>query len=557
MTTRIVAYVGNFGPEHSTENDIRRALLALGHEVVPLQENERDTWRKLASIGSWDHLPDLVLWTRTWSLDVPAQLAALEACRDAGVPVVGYHLDRWFGLSREHEVRSEPFFAADVVVTADGGHQAEFQAAGVTHWWAPPAVLGLEVMRTRDAFVDPMVPDVVFVGSWQRYHEQWPWRRQLVRQLTRTYGRKFGAYPRVRGQAVRGEALSSLYRSAQVVVGDSCLAGSPSRYWSDRIPETVGRGGFLIHPYVDGIEDHYTDGEHLVLVEPGNWSEMDRAVRHWLARPDERRRIAAAGQAHVLEHHTYERRMEWLLDELVAQGYINDDKEGAPMRARTKEGVTGRFALRENSTDAIVVRETWTENVYNLTTADVAGKVVVDLGGNVGAFSVWAARAGARFVMAVEPVTSNMDTLLENARLSGVNVASLRRAVSDHRGQLQVVHVDGNQGSAHLAPMDELVGEGMHSEVVEVVTLADVLEAAGGHIHVLKVDIEGGEYDALAGAVADGTLDHVDKIVAEWHPLADHITAGRFLCGLLRYGTLHMFGDPANGGQFTWTRYGA
>jgi hypothetical protein len=30
----IIAYVGNFKPEHSTENDLRRTLEDMGHEVT-------------------------------------------------------------------------------------------------------------------------------------------------------------------------------------------------------------------------------------------------------------------------------------------------------------------------------------------------------------------------------------------------------------------------------------------------------------------------------------------------------------------------------------------
>ena len=35
-----IAYVGNFEPEFSTENDVRKAFEALGYEVIKLQEGD-------------------------------------------------------------------------------------------------------------------------------------------------------------------------------------------------------------------------------------------------------------------------------------------------------------------------------------------------------------------------------------------------------------------------------------------------------------------------------------------------------------------------------------
>ena len=57
-----VALVGNFDPEFSTENDIRKAFEFLSWEVVKLQES-RATWLEVreASVAA-----DLLLWIGTW-----------------------------------------------------------------------------------------------------------------------------------------------------------------------------------------------------------------------------------------------------------------------------------------------------------------------------------------------------------------------------------------------------------------------------------------------------------------------------------------------------------
>lgn len=324
-----VGYVGNFGPEHSTENHLTAALERCGVGVVQMQENAGETW---AMLGRPEALElDLLLWTRTWHLPELPQAEALSALDRAGVPTVGYHLDRWWGLDREPQIIDEPYFGCDLMVTAELGPDdgRAWAGAGVEHAWYPPGVL------RSQALVGSMVAkwrtDVGFVGSWAGYHDEWPWRRELVRWLPRTFGKRARLFPRHPAQAIRGAALADLYASIKVVVGDSCLApysdgSTPVRYWSDRVPETLGRGGFLLHPWVDGMEDDggFVDGEHLIYYEPGNLTALRKSIEWWLdpAHDAERERICLAGRQLVLERHTYERRMLELFTDLADRGLL-------------------------------------------------------------------------------------------------------------------------------------------------------------------------------------------------------------------------------------------
>lgn len=329
------AYIGNFAPAHSTENEIARALEANGHDVTRLQENDEQTWRDLTS-ASLPGSPEVLMWTRTgwdwkviagWSHDeaLAVQQAALDNVRRLGVATVGYHLDRWWGLDREGQV-AEPFFHVDMLCTADGGHDPEWAAAGVNHRWFPPAVSHLECDggEHRREVASP----VVFVGSWRPgYHREWTHRPELIDFLRRHFRGRVRFWPAKGRPAVRGQALRDLYASVRVVVGDSCLVpnadGSPcARYWSDRVPETVGRGAFLLHPWVEGIDEHFKDGEHLRLWPLGDWSELGSLIEHYLAHDDERRRIAEEGRRHVRENHTYAVRMRQLTDALVTEGLL-------------------------------------------------------------------------------------------------------------------------------------------------------------------------------------------------------------------------------------------
>jgi hypothetical protein len=311
-----VAYVGNFRPAHSTENHVAEAFeRAAGCDVIRLQEDDPEAWRLLRFLSV-----DLVVWTHTWSFDVAApSLDSLRDQRERGVPVVGFHLDRLWGLDRERLIRSHPFFSATtMLVTADGGHDADWAEVGIDHRWLPPGVSAVEageLGRPRSSYAH----DVVFVGSHAGYHHEWPWRPFLVGRLARRYGRRFRAYPMPGRPALRGEALADLYRSAKVIVGDSCLAGGVARYWSDRIPETVGRGGYLIHPNAPGLEECFTVGEHLDTFDldddyEGSFARLCDVIDSALGDPDRRERIRQAGRAHVLARHTYDQRVVSILD---------------------------------------------------------------------------------------------------------------------------------------------------------------------------------------------------------------------------------------------------
>lgn len=313
-----VAYVGNFVPVHSTENHVRQALGVLGHQVVPLQENDPGTWERLHHLRAGE--ADLVLWTRTWHLPEYSQLAVLEHLRAEGVPTVGFHLDRWWGLDREGQVADEPFFRCDVVVTADGGHEQRWVEAGVNHVWMPPAILGAEAKlgTPREHFRS----EVAFVGSWSRYHAQWQHRRDLVGWLGRTYGRRFKVWPRG-GRSIRGRDLQDLYASVRVVVGDSCLVpdadGTPcSHYWSDRIPETLGRGALLVHPETGGLEEAFGDGLQRWTI--GRWSELRQLIGRYVDDEPARAEQADRGRQMVLDWHLYEHRMGDVIDLLDAEG---------------------------------------------------------------------------------------------------------------------------------------------------------------------------------------------------------------------------------------------
>jgi hypothetical protein len=306
-----IAYLGNFQPSHSTETHVAASLEALGHEVLRVQEGVIRATEVPDFIGDIR----LVWWTQTFGLAESGgtfddRVRMVETFRDRGVTTVSFHLDRWWGLARQDQVeRGEAFFRTDHVFTADGGHDEDWRRSSVNHHWSPPAVFHAEAHdgSLRQEFAC----DIAFVGSWRHYgHEEWwPRRLELLEHLRRRYGGRFRCFPED-SVTVRGSALNDLYASVKVVVGDSCLVGAPSRYWSDRIPETTGRGGFLLHPEVEGLEEVHA----FVPTWPfGDWRQLDMLIDQFLLNDALREQARVLAAEETRRGNTYKHRVAKVL----------------------------------------------------------------------------------------------------------------------------------------------------------------------------------------------------------------------------------------------------
>jgi hypothetical protein len=343
-----IAYIGNFGPPHSTENDIRQTLVDMHVEVDVHQEDYSNSWRHLTGAP---HQYDAIFWTSTRDLAERigrgTQLEMLYQARRRGIPTIGFHLDRWWGLQRWRTVLEAPFFRCEYVFTADGAHQEEFAAAGVNHHWSPPAIAPRNV---RIGDVDPRWRcDIAFVGSWQGgYHQEWQHRPQLVDFLRKTYGKRVRFFPEKGQHRIVGNALADLYATAKVVVGDSCLvptvSGEPMHhYCSDRVFETLGRGGLLIHPMVEGVVDSeaagrplhlLTRGLHLEAWPLGDWSDLKWRIDEMLTDEDSNLALRREGYSEVARFHTYANRLEKILGQVGLEDYTPLKLELPPQVAR-------------------------------------------------------------------------------------------------------------------------------------------------------------------------------------------------------------------------------
>jgi len=551
-----VAYVGNFTRAWCTEVHVAASLEELGHKVFRLQENSVN-WGQLPLLCGRRRV-DLLLWTRTWGTDMRAGRTAICQLRDRGIPSVSFHLDRFHGLEREPLIEQEPFFTTDLLVTPDDGPWASY---GVRHRWLPPGVFDRETGQVPPN-PDRWPWDVVFVGSHPYPHPEWePVRTALIETFRREFGDRFAVLPAewTHRRPLRGRELQELYATVPVVVGDSCLVGAPYRYWSDRIPETLGRGPLLVHPEVAGMEEWYRHGEELLTYTAG-WPEgAVNAVRWALDNEHRRREIADQGRALVLSRDTYRDRMRTVL-EWIAAGVHLEPIAPVVSGVATPAGWTqleggslelfvdqfeprATFELVDGLGDLAAVGEVWRRD-YPITPEMVEGKIVVDIGANIGAFSVLAALLGARKVLAFEPDPENYAVLCRNLKLNGVErvVYPVRAAVVGHSGG--DVALAGHATACHVTRLGETV------EWWATAVGAD--DAIPTDAYVVKLDCEGGEYEIL-----DALTHWPAFIFMEWHagPTIDPASWSTMVTQLAEQGRVSTVGTPSRGGLLSWSRY--
>ena len=154
------------------------------------------------------------------------------------------------------------------------------------------------------------------------------------------------------------------------------------------------------------------------------------------------------------------------------------------------------------------------------------GMVFMDVGANFGTYSLVAAACvgDSGRVIAVEPAPALADLAFENLTMNGFGSRSevLRYALADSDGTQILYEFRTRQGSntlhQHVADAArEKYGEAIHTREVPCRTLDGVVrDLALAQIDLVKIDVEGFEYQVLSGAQAM-LRENRPKILLEWH----------------------------------------
>jgi FkbM family methyltransferase len=183
----------------------------------------------------------------------------------------------------------------------------------------------------------------------------------------------------------------------------------------------------------------------------------------------------------------------------------------------TRDGV--EVLLRRGCHDWDVFRELFLRDAYRRSMAHIAklpeGSIVLDLGGNIGCFSLRAAALNPAIRLhSFEPGPPNLRmfrmNLLANPKL-GARIELYPAAVAGRRAEAQWSFDEDNAGASSLYSAPSTA-----TDSVEVRPFAEVIAALPDPIGLVKIDIEGAEYDLLAHTPA-GTWDRIPAFTIELH----------------------------------------
>lgn len=212
--------------------------------------------------------------------------------------------------------------------------------------------------------------------------------------------------------------------------------------------------------------------------------------------------------------------------------------------------------------DHEVIWEMFVDNVYQLTHEHFDDtKIAIDIGANVGAFSIFAVAMGAEKVYAFEPDSLNHEQLLKNIDLNNMKdkIEVHKLGVLDKAKQVQLWN---GQGASFVDGIKKLTGQAeanLHkvnpdNEIINCISLASVYADNNiTNVDVLKIDTEGSELKIIEGATPE-ILKKARYLTMEFHRCSPQ-EFGAMIAKLSLVYNLHIIGHYDIGGNIYASRY--
>jgi FkbM family methyltransferase len=194
------------------------------------------------------------------------------------------------------------------------------------------------------------------------------------------------------------------------------------------------------------------------------------------------------------------------------------NKKSSPWIIKFRDGM--QMEIRPGRGDSGAFRESFLQHDYLGPGQTIsAGDTVVDIGANIGCFTIYAARAVGPTgrVIAVEPASETFSQLRRNVELNNLtNVTLVQAAVSGEPGTVTLMASENSLFTSLFDRIDGRENTG-HSEQVEAITLDQILQRNGvERVDFLKVDCEGAEH-SIVEKVTPETMHKFGQIAMEIH----------------------------------------
>jgi spore maturation protein CgeB len=155
-------------------------------------------------------------------------------------------------------------------------------------------------------------------------------RERLLREVMKAgfelkiWGTRWPVDMPVAGEFIGEDDFARACFNADIVLGLNDNNRIPD-YFSLRTALTLASRGFHITSYVPGLENWFVNGTHLAWFRVKksslppwrtDYSDCVRVIRHYLDKPQQRRRIALEGQKHVYTYFTWEYQLGKVIEKL-------------------------------------------------------------------------------------------------------------------------------------------------------------------------------------------------------------------------------------------------
>jgi len=189
-----------------------------------------------------------------------------------------------------------------------------------------------------------------------------------------------------------------------------------------------------------------------------------------------------------------------LFDDDIEEEYID-------LEIQEKNGL--KAYVRPETSDPFVLKEIASGEYRKLVITPE--DVIVDFGLNIGMFTSYALKRGAKEVHAYEAEKENFDLATMNVELNGVadraHLHNLAVIGNDDEERFFSINVKKNKGAHSL-----IEKKGRDSTTVKCINVNKILEEIQPTI--IKMDIEGGEYEVLKSIK---NYDNIQQLIFEFH----------------------------------------
>ena len=223
--------------------------------------------------------------------------------------------------------------------------------------------------------------------------------------------------------------------------------------------------------------------------------------------------LSSGDTLHIPKIRNARRLLRWLLDEVENPWPITADEN---LIFFTHGHRT--IAIRPIDTDFYTFQEVILRDGYGISQLTEPLGTVVDIGTNIGLFSLCVAPLAERLIC-VEPVDENLQIARRNIELANMSdkAAFHNCAIADKPGSLRLFLSDHNHGG-HSVSANHTAQWGSTKEVaVPAITLEQLFDRENiERCSLLKCDVEGAEFEIFAAAPVE-LLARVDRILMEVH----------------------------------------